>query len=399
MNIGKCELNVSQLHIVRAIACLGVVVAHAKFILWSGGSAYLSHYPMTQWAWHEFPLFALDLLTSLGVARVFFFFILSGFFLQHSARRGFAVGAFLRTRFWRLYPPYVAATLVSVAVFYGSLTYINAGLATASGREFNQLLLHAAHDLSWTGLAHTLLFMKRDVAFAASAHFWSMLHEVLFCLLFPLYRRLPVAGRAGLAGLLLVVGWGCGSLLLQAQLFFVLGMLFHDIFSYGYRVPWRLPVAGCGLIFAGLYLLTYALSKAGWLGLACLPLALLAFLLLDFFLTRTVRVPRLLAAISKASYAIYLNHMWALLLYYAVLSRLTGELVYHSRWPYYSGVLVALLLSAPFYRLIDRRIAAGQRRQYLPPAPQAVVARLPLPQAAVPAVRRPAMVQEQSVAA
>lgn len=386
MSAVKCHVH--QLHLVRAVACLGVVLTHARYVLWSGGQAYLAHHPVAKWDWYEFPAFFLDLVTSLGPTRVFFFFILSGFFLQHSARQQLRVRSFLRHRFLRLYPAYLGATLMALAVFYLSLTFINPLLATGSPREFNGMLHTAAAAMSWQGLWHTLLFIGHNAPFAATPHFWSMQHEVVFCLLFPLYHRLAVRERAALAGVALLAGSLAGSLLVQAQVFFLLGMLFYDFFSRGYRLPFQLARWGYAGALGSLYLVTYAVAKQG-LWLACVPMVLFASLLFNFILTQAIGVPRFCVFISKASYTIYLNHMWGLLLFYALLSRLTGELVFYSRWPYYCGALVAVLLSLPAYWLVDKRIAAylSQLKQ------QAALPALPLP--ARPAAPRPALYQEE----
>jgi peptidoglycan/LPS O-acetylase OafA/YrhL len=381
--------NIYQIHLVRAIACIGVVITHARFVLWSGGQAYLEHYPLAHWRWYEFPLFFFDLATSLGRPRVFFFFLLSGFFLQYSARTKFCTKAYLRHRFLRLYPAYLAATLVTVAVFYVALTYINPVLTTGSEREFNELLRHGAANMSWGPFRDTLLFIRpATVAFAATPHFWSMPHEVVFCLLFPFYHRLSVRKRLMLVGTVLVLGWTANSLLIQTQLFFLLGMLGYDFFSLGYRLPWLLPNWAYYGAFLCLYLATYGIGKLGWFWLSCVPMVGLAFLLFDFVLTRPIRVPKVCVFISKASYAIYLNHFWALLLYYAVLSRFTGELVFYNRWPYYSGVLVAVLLSLPAYWLVDKRIGAYLGQLKLQPV-QALQSLAPLAVAKLPSTPQP----------
>jgi len=360
MKANSIETNISQMHLVRAIACLGVVITHTKFVLWSGGQAYLERYPMVRWKWYEFVVFFLDLVTSIGSTRVFFFFILSGFFLQYSTRNSFCIRSFLRGRFLRLYPSYVVATLAALTAFYLAVTYINPQLLTGSEREFNVLLRSAATDLSWPGLWHTLLFNfnSRATAFAATPHLWSMLHEALFCLLFPLYHCLSMRERAMLAVAVLGVSLLLGSLLLQAQLFFLIGMLFYDWFSSAEHPVSELPRWGYKVAFVGLYLATYGIAKLGAHWLACLPMVVLTFLLFEFVLTQPIQVPRVCVVISKASYAIYLNHLWILVLYYAVLSRLTGELVFYSHWPYYSGVVVAVLVSLPAYWLVDKPMAA-----------------------------------------
>lgn len=350
--------NISNMNLVRAVACLGVVLTHARFVLWSGGRAYLAHSPISTWDWYEYPLYFLDLVTSIGPARVFFFFILSGFFLQYSVRDQFQIQAFMRSRFLRLYPAYVAAILLGMGALYLALAYINPALATGPVREFNHMIRVAAAELSWSTLGQTLLFNSRATPFAAMWHLWSLLHEVVFCLLFPLYHRLTPRSRMATAAAALALGWLADSMLLQAQLYFLIGMLFYDFFARGHRLPWAFSRRCFQVAFLGLFLATYGANKLGLPGISNLLMIVFAFLLFDFMLSRPIKVSRVLGFISKASYAIYLNHTWALLLYYAVLSRLTGEQVFYSRWPYYSGVIVAVLGSLPAYWLIDKPIGA-----------------------------------------
>ena len=104
--------KVAQLHIFRAIAALGVVLTHARFVLWSGGEAYIAKFPVQKWGLFEYPLFFSDLITSLGPQRVYLFFILSGFFAQYSIRNRFSLPNYLRKRFLRLYPACIAATIL-----------------------------------------------------------------------------------------------------------------------------------------------------------------------------------------------------------------------------------------------------------------------------------------------
>ena len=93
----------------------------------------------------------------------------------------------------------------------------------------------------------------------------------------------------------------------------------------------------------------------------------LAFLAMEFLLTRTIRVPRAVTWFSKVSYSVYLNQMWVLLLYYAVLSRISGELVFYSRWPYYTGAILAIIGSLPGYYLIEKPALAYLERISMSP--------------------------------
>ena len=54
--------------------------------------------------------------------------------------------------------------------------------------------------------------------------------------------------------------------------------------------------------------------------------------------------------------------MWALLLYYAVLSRVSGELVFYSRWPYYTGAILAVIGSLPGYYFVEKPALAYLQR-------------------------------------
>ena len=109
--------KVAQLHIFRAIAAIGVVFTHAKFVLWSGGGAYIAKFPVRTWNPVEYPLFFLDLISSLGKQQLYLFFILSGFFIKYSVRSSFSLPSYLCKRLMRIYPAFLAATLLAGTSF------------------------------------------------------------------------------------------------------------------------------------------------------------------------------------------------------------------------------------------------------------------------------------------
>lgn len=354
--------KVAQLHILRAVAAVGVVLTHAKFVLWSGGEAYLARFPVHTWSPFEYPLFFSDLISSLGTQRVYLFFILSGFFIKYSVRGRFSLPGYLRKRLLRIYPAFLAATLLAGVVLYVAVTYVNPAICTDSVREYNSQVVAGYRGLTLEALLSTLSFTNAGGYFGLNAQFWSLKHEVVFYLLFPVYSLLGVRRQAGLlvGGLLLAVA--TGSLVVFCQLFFLVGMLLYQGFERGLRLPFALPVWLYCTAFAGFYLGIYVLSKFGYDYPASLLTVALAFLALEFLLTRTVRVPRAVTWFSQVSYSVYLNHMWALLLYYAVLSRLSGELVFYSRWPYYTGAVIAVICALPGYYLVEKPALAYMRR-------------------------------------
>lgn len=346
--------KVAQLHILRAIAAVGVVLTHAKFVLWSGGSAYLAKFPAKTWSLVEFPLFFSDLISSLGEQRVYLFFILSGFFIKYSVRSCFSLPGYLCKRLLRIYPAFLAATLLAGVVLYVSVTYINTAIYTDGLREYNSRVVGSYQGLNVLSLLRTLSFSNAGEYFGLNAQYWSMKHEIIFCFLFPVYNLFAFRYQGALLGLCLVLAIATDSPVAFCQLFFLVGMLLYQGFERGLRLPGTLPAWLYYPAFAGLYLGIYLLSKQDCVYLSSLLTVVLAFLALEFLLTRTIRVPRAVTWFSKVSYSVYLNHMWALLLYYAVLSRMSGELVFYSRWPYYTGAVLAVVGSLPGYYLVEK---------------------------------------------
>ncbi len=75
-------MNIKNIHIIRGIASLIVVIYHSKFVLWAGGSEYtkiVGLHGLTDYA-----LFGLDMLSSCGKQSVVLFFLLSAFVITHS---------------------------------------------------------------------------------------------------------------------------------------------------------------------------------------------------------------------------------------------------------------------------------------------------------------------------
>jgi peptidoglycan/LPS O-acetylase OafA/YrhL len=180
----------------RALAALGVVVFHIAF---NGGSLSLSVQSI------------LSAGLRLGRLGVPLFLVLSGFCIHLSVARRIAGGEgvrsdwgrFWRRRFWRLYPPYVAAIVFSLAI------YALAGAAAFPPRE---RIVSLPLDL----LTHLLLIHNLFADYCLSlgnGPFWTLgLEEQLYALyaLFLLLRRRCPIGRVVLFTLMVSLAWQCG---------------------------------------------------------------------------------------------------------------------------------------------------------------------------------------------
>ncbi|MFZ1369259.1 MAG: hypothetical protein WAR78_02690, partial [Ferruginibacter sp.] len=58
--------------------------------------------------------------------------------------------------------------------------------------------------------------------------------------------------------------------------------------------------------------------------------------------------------LGDISYSLYLNHLPLLLLSYSVITLYAGQLVFYSRIPYYSGVIIAVLITIPIYLVSEK---------------------------------------------
>jgi peptidoglycan/LPS O-acetylase OafA/YrhL len=199
------------------------------------------------------PLFwPLFLVAQYGYAGVTLFFVLSGFciHLPFAGGRELRAGPFLRRRFWRLYPAYVASIVLVLA-------------ADAVVRPADPPRLAEA------GAVALFLQNAYPPAFQFNSVYWTLLYEVQFYLLYPVL--LPLVRRHGatavLAGCLAVeVGLSYFPLPVKAcclnGLFeWFLGAWLADRWAGGTPFD-RGRAVLVGLLFGGLFVLA---SVTPWL--------------------------------------------------------------------------------------------------------------------------------------
>ncbi len=292
---------------------------------------------------------------TFGYLGVILFLVLSGFCIHLGVTKRMARGQearadwfrFWRRRFWRLYPPYLAAIAVSLGVYYA---------LGPSAYEPGQRVTHLGADL----LTHLLLVQNLFQDYhqgLGNGVFWTLALEEQLYLLFAAYLLLRRHGPARRA-LLVVFGisalWrcGCGWLLGLNEWSEALPRLGPEPFALGRWMHWPLTfwfawvlgavaaeahagaltlpawcrrrrlIAACAA--AGLVLNSRVLERlpggnsallGAVAGLSDLAFALAAFALLCRWVRAEEqgrfggRLVGLLAAVGVMSYSLYLTHL------------------------------------------------------------------------------------------
>ena len=177
MNESSSRPALPSLTALRAAAALAVFGYHAVGMLQFLGTGHVAR--------------AASRLLAAGPTGVSFFFVLSGFVLTWSAGSSWTAGSFWRRRAARILPAYLVAWCLGLIVLAGLHHSAPVGGAIAS------LFLVQA----WSP--------DHNVTFAANIVAWSLAVEAFFYLLFPVLlpslRRLPIARRRPLMIVLLVI--------------------------------------------------------------------------------------------------------------------------------------------------------------------------------------------------
>lgn len=194
--------HLRSLDVLRGVAALWVVLFH----IWNRYYPGLNTQRMPVQAGLDWSLqFASSFFSmQFGYLGVTLFFVLSGFCIHlPQARRyaatgsdGLQIGAFMRRRFWRLYPAYLASIVLAVGVLatFPSLLWL------AKGKPFDVVA-----TLQLQNAAISALFLQHfwPHALQLNGVYWTLLFEVQFYLLYPVL--LIVMRRVGGSALLVLL--------------------------------------------------------------------------------------------------------------------------------------------------------------------------------------------------
>ncbi|MYM39474.1 acyltransferase family protein [Duganella qianjiadongensis] len=332
----------------RAIACLGVVLTHARYFLLD----------TPEWPVAEHWL-------TVGAGGVDLFFVISGFIMAYTTmgqgRR--EVGGFLRRRLLRVWPPLAVMVLLWAFTMNGGLAALRVG---ASNGLFRTLLLMPANShippyfemflpVAWTLVFEVYFYLVFALSMCAQRWRWVVLHLLIVggVLLNPAVWQgwnMNPQHDAGLRPAMLNVA---GNPL-------VLEFLFGVWAAWLYCAPWKIAserlcwhllllvvTAGSWLSLVRFWTFHGPLGWGLYAGALVLTLALISK-------TVTLQVPRVVLWLGGISYSLYLTHTCT--------QQLLVRYVERQGWSSHSwdfvwcSTAICLIAAYVYYELVEQRL-------------------------------------------
>jgi peptidoglycan/LPS O-acetylase OafA/YrhL len=359
--------NLAFLDGMRGIAAAYVMVGHARWLLWEGYSeGYLRH--PERYSLGGKALVYAGSAFRWGHEAVLFFFVLSGFVihlryarrLQDGGDPRFDLGPYLYRRARRIYPPLIAALLITWGLdAFGAWLH----LATADGTTlYPGMNVNIGRDHSLTTALRNLLCIMFPV-FGSDGPLWSLNFEWYFYLFYPAFYL--VTRRSWVAATCLMVALSALGFapIWPASLFWLRGVcammivwwfgaLLADCFVGRLRIHFAslVPALAAFLVLPFLHLGPTSRDLVVGIGVAGFVAACFVLKERGASLAPLVR----LGPLGEMSYTLYVVHFPILVLCSGLLMRASGgTLPMHFGWVV---VAIALCLTAAWalHFLVER---------------------------------------------
>ncbi len=359
------------LHAIRGIAAFYVVVFHAKFILWSGGREYLSQFPRSTWNVWDYCMFSVDMLFSAGSQMVMIFFVLSGFFIAMSLEniKGTVtqkLKTFYSVRFIRIYIPYIASIILAVLVLIW-ISYFSPGLFQLNAdREFNNRLIAANKDLTFTNLARGLIFDKNEEYIGFNYAYWSLLYEGIFYLIIPFiyqFKRyyLLISAAFFVAGIFIMNAFHFDNIyikfLFEYNFYFAIGQAIYiyreQLSVMAQRRYYKTVAILCSIILFLAFNVLALVHQDFWANFLASAMAALLIVLFINYDTKSTLFVKKTKQLGEMSYSLYLVHIPTLIFTYVLLYKYSGKTVFYDHI-YFVGVIVSLFVGWFFFKFIEK---------------------------------------------
>ena len=362
MQLVKQKINFTILDALRGLAALYVCIAHSRGIFWMGMTEYLKVHPFKSWMIYDYFLALIMASTKLSSEFVIFFFVLSGFSIAHSLVSRNIYTDFLKKRFLRLYPTYLvglfwAGIVLIIAMKYRSVFF--------DGRYnyLNVLFEKFQNSKTFFNTNQILnnLFYNPDIN-SIIGPYWSLVYEVIFYLLAPLFiLRLGLYGI--ISSILFIVGFFIKSDSIFYNYFFNYNFYFFiGMYCYKYLPVIKRYAALLGnkvVVFITLITLllmigiesVFPLNKLSLLVSACLSVFLIANTL-----QKNVRI-MWLEKIGGFSYTLYATHFQTMMLFFVLFDMfgiITLQLLNPFIW--LLPIPIAVFIAYIFYIMTEKPI-------------------------------------------
>ena len=355
MNLKKQVANFSILDALRSFAVLNVCIAHARGLLWMGMGQYLKPHPYNTWKFYDYAVAALMSLTKLSAEFVIFFFVLSGFSIAHSLASKNDYLSFLKKRALRLYPTYLlgliwAALVLIIAMLYRPQYFT--GLLNSENVLFARFQ-NSTNFFSFKQIFNNLFYNPNTSSIIAP--YWSLVYEVIFYLLAPLFI-LRFRWYAIISAVLFITGFFISSdsvvnnYFLNYNFYFMIGIYSYHIiptlekYVTGISIPLILVICAVSL---GCMIVIESISPDNRFSML-LSAALSVFLIANT-LQKKIRI-NWLEKIGEFSYTLYATHFQTILLLFIIydltrvieITNLSNPIIWITAVPV--SVIVAYLL-------------------------------------------------------
>ncbi len=364
--------NIKYLHIIRGFAAFFVVLAHAKWPFWVGGSAFLKESSFAQLIGINKLGLALALSSSNGTAMVIVFFVLSGFIISYSYKKnGWTYKQFLVNRAIRIYIPYIASALLAGLILWFAFAVASSVFISPLKDYHQRIFIAYSEGLNFSNFLKTVVFFKSERInyFGFNYVFWSLLYEMLFYLFFPLiikyYKQLFF-----ITSLIYPLHFFYNPLpeidfwyiyFTEYLFYFTAGVfLFQYISTHGIELlkeksVFRKPVLFFLLMGAFLLVISGGLGKykdlsflaAAIFGIACIVRIML------YGIKNTI-LSKFFLFLGTISYSLYLVHIPLLLLFYSLFFYFFSWHTYSSPWVHFLFAAATLLPAFLFYLLFEK---------------------------------------------
>ena len=357
MNLKKQVVNFSILDALRGFSALYVCIAHSRGVLWMGMVEYLKRHPYKTWDIYDYAIAGVMSLTKLSGEFVIFFFVLSGFSIAHSLASKNDYLPFLKKRAIRLYPTYLLGLLWAAVVLVIAMVYrphYFTGFLSDENLLFDRFE-NSLNFFSFKQIINNLLYNPNTKSIIAP--YWSLVYEVIFYLLAPLFI-LKLRWYTIISAVLFISGFFINSDSTLVNYFFNYNFYFM-IGIYSYHIIPQLERYVSGVSIKMLLIITLAAvccmiiieSVSPDNRFSLVLSAMLSVFLIANTLQKKIRI-NWLEKIGEFSYTLYATHFQTILLLFIAydllgiidIRNLTNPFIWLTAVPISVGVAYLLYL-------------------------------------------------------